>query len=147
MQFEPVAPSRHSKESLPVTEHNLLNRRARIDAIRNCEDAVMLQVEWDWTFAVMRWEVSKDKNEEYDSRTLDFDAPEGLADGIYDFNTYGEKTSSGIVVKNGKFQPFQSAWAIYKHQCTFYDPPNGPSHGKAVRSFAESQSRQQVICW
>ena len=89
--------------------------------------------EWKRKFPLMNWEVFKESLEEknYLERELDFDAPEGLADGVYEFDCYVRrkrdgtpKLFKGMVVKDGKFEPFATSWNIYKVVTTdYYDEP------------------------
>ena len=46
--------------------------------------------EWKQKFPLMNWELFSEDDEEkvYLEREINFDAPEGLADGVYEFDAY-----------------------------------------------------------
>ena len=89
--------------------------------------------EWKQEFPLMNWELftetSPTDGDDYLDRELSFDAPDGLRDGGYKFDCFVRRDGKpkmfrGIIIKNGKFDPFATAWSIYSAVISsYYEEP------------------------
>ena len=61
----------------------------------------------------------------YGEQELELDVEEGIEDGIYKFVIIGKATvCDGIVVQDGKFEPYMTAHAIYLASREIYGGPH-----------------------